>query len=517
MDGKPVTERGSEAPKSRHRDIDAIRSFVGETLQKWQIPGAAIAVVAPDLEPITEAFGVRQLGSPAKVTPNTTFGVGSLSKAFTAAALGLLVDEGHLDWDDPVAAHLPYFTLADPYLGRMTTIRDLLAHRVGWQEDYWTHFANRLPLSREELVRSLRFAETGRFRSHYAYSNVLYVAAGQVVEAISGRPWDQFVIERLFEPLGMTSGSTRARDLLAASNHATSHFRTLSGDLVVDPIRPDLWWTADTYGPAASVNLTIRDFIPWIRLWLAKGRHDNRSVLSQSTVEQIFQPCTLTDGRPRPANDIDELGYGLGWLVCRYRRQLLLCHSGAFRGMSAYIGMVPEAGVGVAVLANSRDSVIGDLSTALGQWLLDLHLGLSERNWPEEYRLSLQNEWIRRRKVAAEAGAIRLAGTSPSLPLQSYAGQYRHPAFAPWSVTYEDGRLTIQREPYHATLQHWHLDTFRVMWNDPLTDYWPGEFICFSVDPGGTIASMRLLHNLEPGPDPSVASNPPKWTRFAAG
>jgi CubicO group peptidase (beta-lactamase class C family) len=492
----PASASAPSAEVNGH-DPDAIRVFVTGVLDKWDVPGAAVAVVGPGVHSYVEGFGVRKRGTREKVTSATVFGVGSLSKAFTAAALGILVDDGGLHWDDPVVDRLPGFSLADPYLSRLVTIRDLLAHRIGWEEDYWIHFAHRHSLSRADIVRGLRFAESRGFRDRYVYSNMFYVAAGQIVEALTGINWDRFVTERLFAPLGMRSSSTRAADLLAAPDHATSHFRSLSDQLCVDSIRPDLWWTMDNHGPSGSVNMTALDLVPWMRFWLARGRHVDHQILSEAAVREMFQPCMLTNRESDEDSVIEEIGYGLGWLICRYRNYRMVCHSGAFRGMSAYVALVPSFKLGVAVMANARDSVIGGLTTALGHWLLDHHMGFRPRNWPAEHHVRLESEWARRRAAASLRLTKRIANTSPSLPLQAYTGRYQNPALAVWDVAHENGKLWIYRPPYRAKLDHWHLETFRSTWNDPLTDYWPSEFASFSSSPDGRVGSMTLSHDLD--------------------
>jgi CubicO group peptidase (beta-lactamase class C family) len=481
-------------------DIAELDQYAFDTLRNWELPGLAIAVVEPNRDPIFSCHGLRDIGGTDSVTCDSVFAVGSLTKAFTATAIGMLVEEGRLHWDDPIEEHLPRFALAEPQLSRIATIRDLLAHRVGWDEDYWGQFGNRLDLSRGQLIRSLRFAETGaKFRAHFAYSNLFYLAAGEIVPAVTGQSWDDFLTERIFKALGMNSSSTRAAALTSAANHAKPHIRDMQGLLCPDPIRTSAWWTMDNHGPSGSINSTASDLSLWLRVHLDAFR-SHKHLVSHGVLREMHRQHMVTTGEPDDGVSIS-LGYGLGWQIGYYRGYRCSHHEGAFRGFSAYAALLRDQNCGVAVLANSRDAVKGELTRAVGQWVLDRLLQAPRRDWQLEHRRA----FVQTQQGQSDRETARMSSqihdTKPSLTLPDYVGCYCNPAFAPWQVAVVEGRLVMRRsrdgEPYWAALDHWHYDTFLSIWNDPLVDYWPSRFISFCLDSAGSVVALRLSH--EPG------------------
>ena len=243
------------------RTIDA---YVEAAMRAWEVPGVAIAVVRNDSIVLARGYGVRELGKSDRVTPNSLFAVGSTSKAFTAAALGILVDERKLSWEDPVTKHLPRFQLYDPYVTRELTIRDLLTHRSGLPRgDRLWHASG---YDRAEVLRRVRFLPPSwSFRSAYGYQNIMFLAAGEVVTAVTGKSWDDFVRERIFVPLGMSRSVTSTRPLATMSDVATPH-QSIDGT-----VRPVSWLNIDNVGPAGSINSSALEMAAWLRLQLGQG------------------------------------------------------------------------------------------------------------------------------------------------------------------------------------------------------------------------------------------------------
>lgn len=485
------------APPNLAPTFDGLDDHIQGVLRDWEIPGIAIAIVTGDGQDLLKGYGLCERGKINPVTPDTLFTIGSLTKAFTAAAIGLLVDDGRISWDDPVQHHLPSFELADPYASRITTIRDLLAHRVGWDENYWVHFANRLDLSRQEIVDSLRLADSGAaFRARSVYSNMLYLVVGEVIQAVTGQSWDDFVKERIFGPLGMNFTNSRASALAASKNHATPHIRDSRGQQRIDPIHFDAWWTMDNHGPSGSINSTVTDMSKWLRAHC----QPTGSPFSKLVLREMHSPQMLISDENEDSASV-VCSYGLGWRIGLYYGRPYSYHEGAFRGMSAYAALLTEFGSGIVVLANARDAVKGRLTRAIGQWVLDHILGAPKRDWQEEYRQSFLAE-IEANAASERAWAsMRAQNTSPSLPLSGYIGHYYHPAFAPWEIVVKKDNLIARRvrtgKTYSGVLDHWHHNTFVTHWNDPLVDYWPARFISFTLDSAGLVDAFRFSH--EPG------------------
>lgn len=479
-------------------DLDA---YVERGMRDWDIPGLAVVVAKDGAIVCQKGFGIRERGGSAPVDADTVFCIASLSKAFTAAALGCLVDDGRFGWDDPVVDYLPWFRLSDPYVTAATTIRDLLAHRVGVDDNY----ENGLDLSREELIHSLRHdGPITHFRCKWVYNNLHYLAAGQIIPAVTGVSWDDFVRNRIFEALGMRSSSTSAYDLTRAPNRASSHLRRLDGSLFVDPIDPDGEWTMDDHGPCGSVNATARDLTAWLLLHLRRGLHDDRRLLSESVIDEMHRPQMLI---PRREDDFppptDFAAYGLGWAMDLYHGHPLIWHEGLFRGMTSVIAFMPTLDLGFVILANSREASRGGFHRGLGLWITDRYLDAPPRDWVAERLDYLRAEHQRVATWFDFLAAGRVPGTSPSLPLANYRGTFGDAAYAKWRVDTDEGdRLVLRRlrstRPYTATLEHWHFDTFRPTWSETNADYWPANLVTFQLDAAGVARTLRFMRGPEP-------------------
>jgi CubicO group peptidase (beta-lactamase class C family)/O-acetyl-ADP-ribose deacetylase (regulator of RNase III) len=344
----PVAAQRRAAERAPLRGFDA---WVERALADWGVPGLAVAVVKDDSVVYARGFGVRRLGDTARVTERTLFAVGSTTKAFTAAALAVLVDSGLVKWDDPVSQHLSGFQLHDPYVTREMRVRDLLTHRSGLARGDALWWAT--PYGREEVLRRVRHLEPSwSFRSTYGYQNIMFLAAGQIVPAVTNQSWDAFVKRRLFEPLGMTATNTSVTALEARGDVAAPH------SPVEGRMQPVAWRNIDNVGPAGSINSSARDMAQWIRLQLGGGAYNGRRLLSAAAVREMHAAQTVI-----PIDTLSERlwpsthfrAYGLGWSLSDYRGRKLVGHGGAIDGMRAQVTLVPEERVGVVVLSNGGE------------------------------------------------------------------------------------------------------------------------------------------------------------------
>jgi CubicO group peptidase (beta-lactamase class C family) len=454
--------------------------------------------VKDDTLVLARGWGVRTLGRPEPVTDRTLFAIASCTKAFTAAALAILVDEGRLDWDDPVRRHLPQFELEDPVATREMTVRDLLTHRGGLPAFGGDLMGWFLGHGRDAIVQRLRHVpHAWSFRSRYAYQNNLYVVAGQLVPAVTGKSWDRFVQERIFTPLGMDSTGTEHADLARHQDVAAPHAK-LDGR-----IRPVAWRNLDGLGPAASVHSSVRDMALWIRLQLAGGVLDGRRIYGAAAAREMHAPQMALQIQPPAAlaRDIHLGAYALGWVVLDYRGRKLLYHDGSADGMTARVFLMPEERLGGVILANLN---LTDLVRVLMYRLLDRQMGGRVRDLAaESLRLTREAEQ-QDRAVWAALQSARRAGTQPSLPLESYAGTYRHPATGDLEVRHEGGRLQLQfaAGPHTAgRLEHWHHDTFLAAWADPMV---PRVLATFTLDADGRPFQLKVAVPASPLSDPSV-------------
>lgn len=464
--------------------LQGFDAYVERALRDWEVPGAAVAVVRGDSVIFARGYGVRELGKPDRVDENTVFAIASITKSFTAATVGMLVDEGKVGWDQPVARHLPDFQLADPWVSREFTVRDLLSHRSGLERGDWLWHGT--DYDRAEVVRCLRHLRpVGPFRTTYGYSNNMYIAAGQMVAAVTGKSWDDVVKERIFAPLGMTRSNTSVRDLPALDNVAAPHEKLQGRMRVVPP------GNLDNEGPGGSINSSVMDMTRWIRLQLAGGAFGGRRLVDPATLREMQTPQTvmpITEAHHIYYPDVHFLSYGLGWEMLNYRGEKLVHHGGAFDGMRARLAMLPERDLGVIVLTNRGWGNL--LAEVLRNRVLDAFLGAPARDWSAEYLA-----WSRKQEAESEAyerqvAAERIQGTRPALPLAGYTGTYADEAFGTGTVTLENGRLVMTLGPRHtAELEHWHHDTFRATWKNPALGW---SLVTFGFNHDGSVRDVEV-------------------------
>ncbi|WP_369426569.1 serine hydrolase [Glacieibacterium megasporae] len=421
--------------------VDALRAEAG-------IPGMSVAIVENGTATFVQGFGVRALGSPAKVDADTLFPNGSTGKAFTTAALATLVDAGRIGWDDKVIDRLPWFRMYDPWVTREITIRDLLVHRSGLglgEGDLL--FVPRTILDRRESVRRLAFLKPATsFRSAFAYDNVLYMVAGQLIEEVTGQTWEDYVRKDVLRPAGMLESTTGSGERFAVADRAYPHAR-LDGGLrgAGTQIRID---ERDELGrngaPAGGMAVSAKDMLKWMSLQLAHGAlADGTRLFSEAASKTMWSPLVfqpIADAPPGfTATKANFDGYALGWDVRDYRGTKIVWHSGAVFGFQAIVVLMPEQNVGFTMLINSED---GYVMRGLMYELLDHYLGLPKADWPEKL-IALAHARVAEAVAAANYTAVAPSPAKPSLPLRSYAGDYVDPWYGHVAVTATASGLTI--------------------------------------------------------------------------
>jgi CubicO group peptidase (beta-lactamase class C family) len=467
------------------KDLDRI---VHKALQAWHVPGAAVAVVRDGRVVHLQGYGVRDQGKSRPVTPDTLFGIASLTKAFTATALAMLVDEGKVRWDEPVRKHVPFFRLADPLADEGVTLRDLLCHRTGLaaHDRLWQH----APWSLEETVRRAGFLKPAHpLRAAYEYNNIMYVAAGFAVASPSQSPWHRFVRRRIFRPLGMSGAAFTKSDVLKSTDYARPHRVGPDGRAEVLP-----WYEDDRQIRASgSIKASARHLAEWMRFQLGDGTWKGQRLVSAAALAETHTPqvvVPLKGLQRRLYPDTQQMSYGLGWLIHDYRGHLCRAHSGATEGFRAHLVLVPRARLGVVVLANAEaGSGLASLPLAAANELLDLLLGLPRRDWNAYYASVARQADAESRAKAAARQARRRRGTKPSRELAAYAGIYEEPAYGRATVAVEDDRLAVRWSRARGRLEHFHLDTFDVKGDALIAD----EQAVFHLGLGGDVASMDFL------------------------
>ena len=435
-------------------DTKAIDRIVTSTMKAWQLPGVAIAVVRNDRVVFLNGYGTKELGGTAPVTSDTLFQIASTSKAFTSTALAMLAAEKKLSFDDPVRKHLDYFHLADLCADSQVTIRDIVSHRTGLSrhDELWDNS----PFTREEVVRRIGKVELSKpFRSAYQYQNIMFIAAGEVVAKASGMSWDEFVTTRIFKPLSMSHTVLSDADWNAA-NHATGYqYDWKTGRL--SPQRPI---DTTTIGAGGAIKSSASDMANWLRFQLGNGAFDLVQITDPAMIEETKTPNTVIrmEGLTREANtETNVMSYAMGWNVQDYRGELLVSHGGALNGFRTHVDLLPRRNAGFVIMTNvGRGLALISMRNALA----DLLSGKPGRDW-NAYFLMVDRRSDEKSEAEKEArNAKRIPNTTPTLPLEKYAGEYESPAYGTATVAIVDGHLVLQWSRMTIPLTHFHYDVF---------------------------------------------------------
>ena len=477
-------------PRGFEARAEQLRARVGT-------PGMAIAIVEDGKTTLARGFGLRRLDAPARVDGDTLFPIGSSSKAITVAALATLVDAGKIRWDDRVVDHLPGFQMYDPWVTREITIRDLLTHRSGLGMGAGDLlFVPRSNVSRAEAVRRVRYLkpETS-FRSTFAYSNLMYVVAGQLVEAVSGQRWEDYTREHVLRAAGMRLSTTDNADNFALANRAWPHARMDGG--LRGAGRQERLDERDDLGrnaaPAGGVATSANDLARWLQLLLGAGlTAEGKRVFSADAHAQMWTPAMTMPPDEMPpelkALQPQFSNYGLGWDIVDYRGARMVWHGGAVFGFKAAVVVLPEKKVAFAIVVNSED---GELVRGLLYELADHYLGLPGADWParfEAYKASLVTQGL----DALKAGQSNPVRAGPSVPGRALAGTYADPWYGNVEIAPAgDGlRVDFKSTPRMAgRLEHWQYDTWIARFDDATLE---PAYLSFAFDKDGKVERIGL-------------------------
>jgi CubicO group peptidase (beta-lactamase class C family) len=470
-------------------DLDA---YVARAMKTFDVPGLGIAIVKDGKTLLAKGYGVRKLGDATSVDADTLFGIGSNTKAFTTAALATLVDAGKISWDDPVYQRLPGFQMYDPYVSHEMTIRDLLTHRSGMglgEGDllFWPHTT----FTRDDIIYRLRFMKpVSSFRSHYAYDNLLYMTAGQIIPAVTGTSWDDYVREHILAQLGMTNTNVSNAAYKPGGDYAWPHSK-VDGKLQVLPFE-----NLDNVGPAGSINSSAADMAKWVTVQLARGKIPNKDgrLFSEARSREMWSPQTILP-TGEPAGPLAALranfaAYGLGWALRDYHGRKLVAHTGGVSGFVSRVMLVPEENLGVVILTNAEE---GGAFDSILFHILDHYLALQPADWIAAFKAQDAADQKDADEVTKKQNAGRAADSKPSLPLEKYAGVYTDPWYGSVTIRTEGGKLvfTMDHTPSAiADLQHWQYDTFKAHWRQRTIE---DAFVTFALNPDGSINHFTMV------------------------
>lgn len=489
----------SAVATAQAKPLDGFDRYVIRSMADWKVPGLAIAIVRNDSVVLAKGYGVRTLGKPDPVDARTLFAIGSASKAFTATLVAMLVDEGKVKWDDAATRHLPDLQLYDPYATRELTVRDLLTHRSGLGSgDLVLYAAN---LTRDSVLHRVRYLKpTWSFRSHFGYQNLMYLAAGQLTARETGKSWDELIRERIFTPLGMTASSTSTNDLDRMPNVATPHQE------IDDTVRPIPYFNLDNAGPAGSINSSVQDMAQWVRFQLAGGKVGGKPLLSAAAFEETHVPQTIVplDGFWKIAmQEAHFLNYGMGWFLHDYKGRKVIQHGGNIDGMTALVALLPEERTGLVILTNLNGN---ELTYALMYRVFDAYLRQPPKDWSAIVLKASRELEAQGKQEDKRTEAQHITGTSPSLPLEKYAGTYADSFPGEATVRSDGGKLVFEYGSLVADLAHWQYDTFQATWRQRRMGK---THITFTLDATGKTDEMKVVGIADFKRKPEVADTTP--------
>jgi len=478
-------------PAGFEQRVEQLRKEIGA-------PGVSIAIVEDGKVTLAHGWGVRDISTNQPVDADTIFFTGSTGKAFTNAALATLVDDGKIKWDDKVIDHMPDFRMYDPWVTREMTIRDLLVHRSGLglgQGDLL--FLPNSDLTRKETVRRIRYLKPATsFRSGYAYDNILYMAAGQLIEEVTGQTWEQYLRSRVFGPLGMKNSTNTDADFQANPNHARPHSRSdgpIHGLGTQAPLDENATISQNA-APAGGLAISANDMSRWLLTQLSRGKipGSDKRLFSEEQSKQMWEGVVPTPIRQFPpefaATEPNFNLYALGWTISDYRGAKVVGHDGAVFGSQATVALLPDKNVGIFIAANSED---GEIILGLRDELLDHYLGAPRNNWPERF-----HRWkVGRLNAAAkqvQTAAAKPAKIGPSMPLANYVGEYADPWYGTIKVTRAGKGLAVHfphSKGMEGPLTHYQYDTFKT---NPALKWVEPAYVTFSIGADGKVDRVTM-------------------------
>ncbi|OQP68086.1 serine hydrolase [Niastella populi] len=442
---------------------DSLDAYVQKALTDWQIPGVAVCVVKDGKVVVMKGYGVKELGTTNKVDENTLFMIGSNTKAFTGTALAMLAADKKLSLDSPVIKYLPDFKLYDPWVTKQVNVRDLLCHRLGFEtfQGDFIYFDSDLSTAQVREKFS-RVKPMYGFRSKWGYTNAAFMTAGEIIPKVSGQTWAEFLKEKIFAPLEMSSTLALTKDITNAGNKATAH--TVAQGI----LKKIAYGHIDNLAAAGSISSSINDMSHWLMAQLNGGKYNEKQVIPAGALAQTWYPHSIMGNGGHRYNKAHFLLYGLGWMLQEYSGRKIVSHTGGVNGFVTSVTLLPEEKLGIIVLTNTDANRFYE---ALKNEIMDAYLGLPYRNYSQGYLNAYREneeeaaQWLKKMRDT-------IAMNRPStLPLAAYAGTYEHNVYGKMTIALENKKLVARFEHHKgrfATVEPLGGNNFLATFNDPL-------------------------------------------------
>ncbi len=470
-------------------DLKTLDSYIAQSRIDWKIPGLAIAIVKDNEVIFSKGYGVKNIDKNEKVDEETLFAIASNTKAFTASALAILVDQGKINWDDRVTKYLPYFKLYDPFVSNEMRIRDLLCHRTGLETFSGDLLWYGTTHGREQVIRRAQYLKPKYgFRSHFGYSNIMFLAAGEIIPAVTDTSWDEYIMEHFFKPLKMNESNVSITRFKQDGNIASPHHVDFETNETI--VIPYINW--DNIAAAGGINSNVKELCQWIKLQLNNGITNNQQIITKKSIWEMRKSHTIMQISQNQAKLWDSKHfhtYGLGWDLFDYHGRKIVNHGGGADGMISKLVLVPEENLGFVILTNS----INYLPTALMYKILDNYFGAEEDDWSQLFLSYYKQRLERNRQNKTEKEKNRLKDTEPALALELYTGTYTGKMYGNAKVELKDGKLMVYFIPtpgFVGELSHYHLNTFNIrLQNIPAL---PEGTVHFVINKNGEVDEMKI-------------------------
>jgi CubicO group peptidase (beta-lactamase class C family) len=454
---------------------------VHQSMKKWNVPGAALVVILPNDQTILGGYGLRDINQQSPVSTRTMYPLASCTKSFTTMAMAMLVDDGKMKWDDPVRKHDPSFHLSDPHVDALVTLRDLVSHRTGvGSHDYLWY---RAPWTQDEMIRRAgKLPLDGQFRSSFAYQSIMFMEAGKIVGMYHPHGWEGFVRERILQPLGMNSTFTTSVEASRQHETAIGYRFSREGRQVAMPAYP-----MPEPNPAGSIFCNAKDLAKWLQFQLGDGTWQGKRLVSAEAFGETHRSQNII-----PSNEITrsmnpetvQLTYGMGWVIQDYRGVKVFAHAGLIDGFRCQLTLLPEHGIAIGLLDNLHQT---RMNLALTNRLIDLLLGLPEKDWNGYFSDLVRTEAKANQESHRRREELRKKGEKPTVPLAAFAGRYENPAYGTAAVRLENGKLKWSWGAFGRDLLAYHGNTFEL--RDVILDEQDVEFVA----KGDRIVRMKAL------------------------
>jgi CubicO group peptidase (beta-lactamase class C family) len=453
---------GVQAQKETQVNLEEIDTYYAKMVKDWDIPGVSIGIVKDGKLVFTGNYGVLEVGKKEKPNEQTLYAIASNSKAFTSAIIGMLVQEGKLDWNDKVKKYLPYFAMYDHWVSEHITIRDILSHRVGLGTFSGDNIWYKSNLSSKEIIERIQYVpQAYEFRSGYGYSNLMYITAGELIKAVTGKSWGANVKERILDPLGMNGTISSLTALENKGNYASPHARKDDVNYVIP------WVDWENVAATGGLISNVEDIAKWMIFNLNNGIHNGDTLLTKKTRNLVWTPHTNHIVDHTSKNDFERHfnAYGLGWGLSDYHGKMRVGHTGGYDGMITAVTLIPDENLGVVVLTNGVKSPI----MAATYYALDKFLGIETKDWSKEH-LDRTNKRILRDTRISYRKSKRELNTQPTIAIKKVVGNYNSDLCGKINISEQNDQIKLDFESaplLSARLTHWHHNVWEIHWDHP--------------------------------------------------